>query len=379
MDIAVFTEVVAPVLEMDFCSIAMITTPPKERNYFSYLFSLTDENGYDVFRKYTLIMICDRCLRKGRETSCTHKMALYLPKWKSIAKHCVVAQMLKNQVATFLRESYGLDYHEQGTQFPTKKIDMIFSRPKWSPAPPEYPSLIVVTCDPNAANSVRCSEMALLAMSLDHGIYTIIGMASHKCAHATEARQFLSDFIDAIRRNPATADAWIAFCPENNMKGEATLLAESIHRRNKIVPISEKGNMEEWGMRTSERTKSEWLWAAEREVSYERVRLLEGWINTNPLTSLSSSLERDRVENAFRAQLGRYADHELNAGGHKVSGCVEDGKIVSHLNDDLADAFCLSILTISKLWERRIPSFPYDLVEMGGGFIGNRKRKRYEY
>jgi len=376
MPVKLFAETITPVLGMEKCSMVLITTPPTEHCYVREIFGMKDADGNPLFREYVLTMVCQRCLRLGRITSCYHQMRRYMPSWKSVEKHDIIAVMLKDRLATFIRENYGMAYEETGSQFEKADVDRMLSD-RWDPSYAAHPQLVVVACDPNASDSVNSSEMALVAATLD-GQFSIVGMASHRCAHAGEMRTFLVAFLDALRADERLKNAYVAFCPENNMPGASFGLMEAMRHRPRCFPISETGVEEEAGYHTTHQSKYKWLWAAEKAVSFHRVRTLKKWICTNPhIDGGGSKDERRRVKAALKAQLSRYGDHELASGSRIVSGVVEDGKKNPALNDDLADAFCLAVCTLERLWEGLVPGFPYHLMKWGkGGDPNARKRKR---
>lgn len=62
---------------------------------------------------------------------------------------------------------------EGGSIFDNNDVREMVEKPEWAPDIREYPKHVFITCDPNTHDSRRSSEMALVAMTLENGRFTV--------------------------------------------------------------------------------------------------------------------------------------------------------------------------------------------------------------
>lgn len=67
----------------------------------------------------------------------------------------------------------GVVTDEGGSLFDNKDVCQLITKPEWAPDIREYPRHVLITCDPNTHDSRRSSEMALVAMTLVNGHFTV--------------------------------------------------------------------------------------------------------------------------------------------------------------------------------------------------------------
>ena len=103
MDNRVFHTVVVPTLVTEAAFIG-ITTLGDDSNFVNRLISIRDENDKTLFHVIQFDLICDRCKRNGKESSCTHLMG-EIPYWQDQRRHKEVQLMMQGEQDTYMRES----------------------------------------------------------------------------------------------------------------------------------------------------------------------------------------------------------------------------------------------------------------------------------
>ena len=172
VDLRLFYEVVMPLLEMTRSVMIMISTPVNTFNYFSKLLELKDGDGNPVFLSYSVDLVCKRCRESEHPERCRH-MVHMLPRWKSEDKMKIAELIMRDQMTTLLRESRGLVIDDASSYFAREEIEALTRSTPWSPRPDEYPRWMIVSIDPNTRSGKGNSDMALFAMTLDRGMFTV--------------------------------------------------------------------------------------------------------------------------------------------------------------------------------------------------------------
>ena len=169
MDLAVFYEVVVPLIEMGNSVLIMISTPVDSFNFFSALLDLKDpDTGLPVFLVYDVELICKRCKKKERPSDCNH-MLKFLPPWKSADKQKSVRLILKNQQNILQRESMGVVSNDGTSLIEHIFIQRFIKRSLWRPEPMTNPKWVIVAYDPNSSGKLGSSESAISAMFIYNG------------------------------------------------------------------------------------------------------------------------------------------------------------------------------------------------------------------
>lgn len=163
MPIAVFYEVVVPLLEVKGTSCTMISSPVDKYNFYSRLINLKDDEGEHLFYVYHLDLQCDVC-KAINYRDCPHSEDK-IPPWKSKHRHDIVEHIYKDYDETrFDQESRGLITGSGGGAFHEKDIDAFEKRALFNPNPSfrnRRPQYIVSFCDPNGSGG---SQSAITSM-----------------------------------------------------------------------------------------------------------------------------------------------------------------------------------------------------------------------
>lgn len=170
MDLAVFYEVVVPLLEMGDSVLIMISTPVDSFNFYTELMELRDPvTGERVLQGYVEELICPKCKGGPHETDCRHYL-FKIPPWKSAAKLEIVKLILKDNKTTLARESMG-SVTDSGQPLIHKRTVENF----WKNVPPYEitalcsPTEICIALDPNTASTDGSSEMAIGSVARING------------------------------------------------------------------------------------------------------------------------------------------------------------------------------------------------------------------
>lgn len=172
VDLRLFYEVIMPLLEMSNTVMIMISTPTNTFSFFTKLKTVKDENGVLIFLSYTVDLVCSRCKGGEHPEKCRHLIHL-LPRWKSEDKMKLAELIMQDQVTTLLRESRGLVIDDTTSYFEKDEIDELLKSEPWTPRAGAGPRYVLVTIDPNTRKGESSSNMALFAMTLDGGYYTV--------------------------------------------------------------------------------------------------------------------------------------------------------------------------------------------------------------
>lgn len=169
MDLAVFYEVVIPLLEMKKAVLIMISTPVDSFNFFSALMDLKDpDTGENIFLVYHAELICDTCKLTKKPENCTHRKHL-IPSWKSTEKQDIIKLILKDNVTILKRESMGV-ISDEGTSIVEKQyIKKFLKQPLWTLDEYDKVQYVLIMCDPNTLGGATSSEMALTAITHING------------------------------------------------------------------------------------------------------------------------------------------------------------------------------------------------------------------
>lgn len=212
IDLDLFKEVIVPLLEMKDARTIMISTPINSFNFFSKLLSLRGPNGSLVFLTYDVSLVCPRCRRGPNPELCRHRVHL-LPKWKSVKAMDLAQMIMEDDTTTLLRESRGMIMDECGGFFKTSDVEQTFESPPWDPSPVEYPRYVLVTLDPNTRSGKGSSDMALMAGTLESGMFRV---------------SFILFSVDGASRGPET------FERSSRARSERTVRRNLPNRRDNL-------------------------------------------------------------------------------------------------------------------------------------------------
>ena len=164
-------QVVIPLLEVTTTVMFMISTPTMSYSFFSKLMHLKDKQGRSLFLVYSVDLVCQRCRKTAHPENCRHKLHL-LPHWKNQDKLEMTQIIMQEETSILLRESRGIITDKDNAYLKIHEIDFFLKNEYEFPnyARPRY---VLIAVDPNARAGKASSNMALFAMTLDGGMFTV--------------------------------------------------------------------------------------------------------------------------------------------------------------------------------------------------------------
>lgn len=187
MDLAVFYEVVVPLLEMGDSVLIMISTPVDSFNFYSELMELRDPvSGERVLQVtvrslplsslppslsaqgYVEELICPKCKAGPNPTDCRHYL-YKIPPWKSAQKLDIVKLILKDNKTTLQRESMGVVTDSGLPLIDKRTLEKFRGAPLYEITALCAPTEIMMTLDPNTASTDGSSEMAVMSVARVNG------------------------------------------------------------------------------------------------------------------------------------------------------------------------------------------------------------------
>lgn len=166
MSLAMFKEVVVPLLGMTETVLVMISTPVDSFNFYSKLLDLSnDKTGKPLFLTVYMKLSCDRCIARDRAIDCKHRMK-YLPPWKSDEKQDMMKMILKDSSETMVRENMGLILDSGASIIEERFLTLWVSQARFIPVQERKADCVVITVDPNGSDAATASEMALVSTAL---------------------------------------------------------------------------------------------------------------------------------------------------------------------------------------------------------------------
>jgi len=147
MDLAVFYEVIVPLMEVAGTATICISTPVGSWNFYSELTELRDDRGDLLFNVIKVGMVCDRCKGTEREDECNHPTG-DRPEWKPDDTFEKVKAIYGNRKTLLKREILGQVADDDNMAFRTADLKAFFGR---APAtePHEQVKTVYVAVDPN--------------------------------------------------------------------------------------------------------------------------------------------------------------------------------------------------------------------------------------
>lgn len=166
MKLAMFKDVVVPLLGMASTTLIMISTPVDSFNFFTKLMDVRNgRTGAPLFLQVQMRLACDRCLANDRGNLCKHRLK-YLPPWKSEEKQDAMNEILADSKETMIRENFGIALDSGSSVIEKRFIDRWAEQPRFSPEHLFRADVIVLTIDPNGSKAKTASEMAIISTAL---------------------------------------------------------------------------------------------------------------------------------------------------------------------------------------------------------------------
>lgn len=350
LDLAVFYEIVVPLLEMDSTALIAISTPSDSLNFYSEMFELKDAQGDPFFRTISVNLVCDACKKAGKGASCTHNQDL-IPPWKSAAKLDMVRALYGSGNKDLMqRESMGAITDDAKSLFKSDDVTRVMSTCVPLPDIADY---VFIAVDPNGGGS---SQMAIVSIVIHGENVHIVGIDSAPTTRHEEIEQLLLQHVRTLRGMPALRSAWFVLFLENNLGQEAEHMRHMLRNEKKAFVVHEK---QKAGVCTTNARKEA---MAETVVSYftaNRLFVSERCVCANPMLDANERFEHTRQ--MFIKQLVQFRKMIIpGAQPYKLAKFVFTGKAKAGMQDDLVMTLMLVVFWGKQFLDRTISNVPYD-------------------
>lgn len=134
MDMAVFYEIIVPLMEVVGTATIMISTPISSFNFYSELTEIRDDKGEILFNVIKVGMVCDRCKGTEKEEECNHPTG-DRPEWKPDDTLEKVRAIYGSRKTLLKREIMGQISDEESMAFRTDTLKAFFARPSHKVCP----------------------------------------------------------------------------------------------------------------------------------------------------------------------------------------------------------------------------------------------------
>lgn len=338
MDMAVFYEVVVPLMELDETALICISTIKDGDNFYSKLLNLKDQStGKDFFKKYTFVLGCARCRALGKASECTHNMH-DLPPWQSGRKHARIREMMADQKELLEQETMGIMQNKNKRAFAPELVNRLLGNDRFQAARP--PSEIFLTIDPNGGGD---SDFALVSTYFDRGTMVVVGVESINSKGPDDHNPILVNHVLWLQsRWPETTYVFII---ENNLGFEAKHIHHHLkqHLRGKIVYMSEKDHV---GFHTDHKLK-ELMFAKFNEwLARDAIRF------DDQLTAVNPAKPCDKVMKDLEEQLHSYSViTELPKTPFGKIRTTYSGKVSSGAKDDVLVTIQLCLCWFERFYK----------------------------
>lgn len=349
MDLAVFYEVIVPLLEMDSTALICISTPQDSLNFYSEMFDMKGPDGTPLFRNIQVGLACEACLAAGKGGDCPHNVD-EIPPWKSKDKFDFVKALYGDRKDLLLRESVGTITEDQTSLFSMPWIEAIMSSSVQLQE--SLTPYIIVACDPNGGGD---SQMALVSVAFHRGQMCVVGMDSHAVRGHDEIEMLLMDHIEGLRE--IWCSAWFIFVGESNLGQETDHMRHMLRSCGYVYCVCEKGVA---GVRTTNQRKELYAMELCKFVS-QQACLLEKRIVVKNRFLDHESRKKETLEN-LRKQLIGFRKLVLKSTTGRSEPRVSYTGKSQGAQDDLVVTMSIAAYWGVQFLSRRIPGVPYDEI-----------------
>jgi hypothetical protein len=170
MNVNVFLQVMVPLIEMIGAVLIMISTLVNQYNFYTKLMQLKDPaTNKPLINSYVCELICSSCKRTRDPTRCRHMLHM-IPPWKNPRGFGIVSLLYGANKHLMARESMGAIVADGSTYFTMHDIEFLMNAKRYKYDMRLRPSVIIVTCDPNALGG---SGFTFTAMVHHATFYTV--------------------------------------------------------------------------------------------------------------------------------------------------------------------------------------------------------------
>ncbi len=336
-------QVVLPVLSTGASLIAISTIAPEEDNLLKTLVNAKNTRGQPVIRCINLKMVCDRCIRLGKELTCPHLLG-QIPRWQEKGRHADVQALMKTQQDTFLVEMRGTESNMYSTPAFDRGGVMALRDSSYKPDGSDIRQ-IFIGIDPAAGGAK--SEYAILSVFYTNSDQMVLcGAEAGSWTETSDCCGALINHILAIREQvPGGKNAHIVIVPESNLAMEALWAWGMIQRSgiHDICTMREDAN--KVGVRTSKATKVLMALALNFKIVRRNVFIMDNFVSVS-----DDNRTGEDMRDALVDQLKQYMKHVKPPRDPKHNDATVSYSGKSGGFDDLAIAVQLVNMLQPRFW-----------------------------
>ena len=203
-----FHNVIVPLLTVEHTAMLAITSPGDEQNYISVIQDLQNADGEPLFYNIKIGMMCEKCLKEGKE-KCKHELKR-LPNWKSESRHDIVRAVYGQNQEAMKREAEGLIVSNRVYLFGKKDVDALAEREAYQF---EYDvQLIEIGIDPSGGGAN--SDYTIVSKCVENGKDIVRIILSHyNNANISRTRVMKCPVLRSARLSPGLNSDPFILCP----------------------------------------------------------------------------------------------------------------------------------------------------------------------
>lgn len=342
VSLAMWMEVVAPLMELALVALIAISSPLGRGNYFSQLTeSESALTGKRLFTVFHARGACSACIDTLDDPSHCPHVSLPQPPWKSAAQR-EVAKAFYLDKATYARESLGVVTDHGANVFNRDSISQFMSADLVDlPPPGSHGDIVYVSVDPCGEGA---SLYGMVSMMLVDNQVILIGGANddlgstRRAADATIRHVFAIQEMFKARNRVAT----VVLIVETNLSGHAENIIRAVEEDPMCDPIQAltESRKIKAGVRISNHRKDAYVQVVTRLLDTNGVKIFNECITTVPANELWEQLRMQLL--AYRCiDTDSYEGNAFRPSKITYSGKVDaNGKVASNqMQDDLVIAF----------------------------------------
>ena len=349
MSLDVFFQVVLPLLEMDTTALIAISTPLDGLNFYSEMFELKGADNKPLFNTLRVGLACDRCIKAGKSTECTH-MKDIIPPWKSAAKFDMVKSVYGDRKDLLARESMGQITNDAASVFSQKQVDILMRKPLWRLK--NAAQYVYLGVDPNGGGT---SDFAIVTMTMEMNNLIITGMETYPAKSHEHIENLLIQHIRGIRGHPDLKDAWIINFFESNLGQESSHMAHMVKKERKVWTMYEKGKA---GVVTTNDRKMKYVSSVLSYFNNSAIHFIEDTVCKNQYVDANDRLKK--VKNEFKKQLLQFQKNVIQpTQPWDLAKIIYSGKVKEGMKDDLVMTLLFTTFWAQQFVGRKIMA-PYE-------------------
>jgi len=375
MDLAVFYEVIVPLLEVDKTALICISTPQvycaaciflpsftsrpdtfhiaiiclqDSLNFYSEMFTMKGPDGKELFRNIQVGLACSACVKAGTAGECEHNQD-EIPPWKSREKFDMVKALYGDRKDLLMRESMGLITEDQTSLFRLAWVEAFEANVICAPTP----TFILVACDPNGGGD---SNMAIVSATFVRGCMVLVGLDYHPVKGHDEIEILLMAHVHALQE--LYRDVWFIFVGESNLGQEADHMKHMLRREPNVYSVMEGGLA---GVRTTQKRKELYAMELCKFISQD------GLQHTGDKLVVANTLRSCSPESALaeaKKQLLGYRKIVLHSTTGRSDARISFTGKSQGAQDDIAVTATIAAYWGVQFMTRRIQNVPYDRFDV---------------